>query len=182
MATIWDISSFHDLTNINSGYQFADGDIIQAEHINDALENTGWLKEKVEEIETNIASNYKLYNHSVCVNLILNASSVSDRKQYWVNLYLQDNSNVSYNNSRLMTELTRIRNDRGGYSAYVTHCSYSYADLSTPANSHLGIGVLMVYSNKVILRSTTGTVLFDSTNTDTNYGTTDVVTLARQNS
>lgn len=183
MATIWDISTFHELTGINSGYQFANGDIIQASHINNALENTGWLKEKIEDIETDITTNYKLYNHAVCLQLIVNSSaSTGNLKIYWVNLYLQDNCNQTLNSTRLLTELARIRQTRHGYPAYMTHCSFAYHDGMTPTNSYIGVGVLMVYDNKVVLRNTTGTLLFDSTATDADWASLDTVTQARQNS
>lgn len=162
----WDKSTFKELSTINNNNELENGDIIQPNPINAAIENTGYLKDEQDKIKTNL----KIYNHYI--KLTFRKEESGGNKTYSVDLFLQDNCSQSYTLSTFIAELQRI----GGN--FNTSCYYSTSSGGTYNN--LGFLTIGIYQ---ILFDVNGSMLVNTSfSGHTISSFRDTVTIARQNS
>lgn len=168
MATTWDKSTFKELSTINNNYELENGDIIQPNPINAAIENTGYLKDEQDKIKTNL----KIYNHYI--KLTFRKEESGHGKEYDVELFLQDNCSGSYTSSTFIAELRRITGD----GTFKTPCFYTTVCEGTYNN--LGAIIIGLYQ---ALFNVNGEILANTAlSGHTIKDFRDTVTIARQNS
>ncbi len=173
MATTWDKSTFKELSTINNNYELENGDIIQPNPINAAIENTGYLKDEQDKIKTNL----KIYNHYIKLQFAKEESG--SEKYYNVELFLQDNCSESYTLSTLITELQRIE-DVGRAGDFHAACFYRISPPSSeePYNN---LGFISIATHQTLF-NVNGDIIADTFSGDTIRLVEDRVTIARQNS
>lgn len=167
MPTTWDKSTFKELSTINNNYELENGDIIQPNPINAAIENTGYLKDEQDKIKTNL----KIYNHYI--KLTFRKEESGHGKEYDVELFLQDNCSESYTSSTFIAELRRITGD----GTFTTPCYY--ATVSEEPYNNLGFVSIGLYQ---ILFNVNGGILANTALGHIIKDFSDEVTIARQNS
>lgn len=162
----WDKSTFKELSTINNNNELENGDIIQPNPINAAIENTGYLKDEQDKIKTNL----KIYNHYV--EFTFRKEESGGNKTYSVDLFLQDNCSERYTLSTFIAELQRV----GGN--FNVPCFYTTVSEGTYNN----LGAITIGTYQILFNVNGGILVNTSLSGHTISSFRDTVTIARQNS